>query len=99
MFTKTVTWTGDINAANGSIYLDPAGVADTVFPNVFMSDGASGYEMQAAIHVMSDSANFVWALAGGGSKINNAIRYRLASPTSKTGISVDVQITLTGRWK
>lgn len=99
IYSKKVTWTGNIAAPNGSLFLSNDAIADTDFPNIFMSDGASGSVFQSAFHVMSDGANFVWVLSGGVSRVNNAIRYRLASTLERTGITVDIHITMTGRWK
>lgn len=99
IYSKKVTWTGNIAAANGSLFLSNDAIVDVEFPNIFMSDGASGYVFQSAFHVLSDGAAFVWVISSGASRVNNAIRYRLASTSERTGIAVDIHITMTGRWK
>lgn len=98
-YSKKVTWTGNIATASGSLFLSNDAIADTDFPSIFMSDGASGYVFQSAFHVLSDGAAFVWVISGGASRVNNAIRYRLASTLAQTGITIDIQIVMTGRWK
>lgn len=99
-FTKKITLTAiAIATASGNVFVQAAAQADTVFPAIFMSDGAGGSIFSPAITVMSDSAVLVWPISGGASKVNNAIRYRLASTTSQASVTVDVYITLTGRWQ
>jgi hypothetical protein len=100
IYSKKVTLTAiPITAGVGGIFLQPAPQADTDFPAIFMSDGAAGFVFSPSITVMTDSAEYIWAVSNGGSKVNNAIRYRLASAASIASATVDVYITLTGRWR
>ncbi|MGS3182276.1 SGNH/GDSL hydrolase family protein [Aeromonas taiwanensis] len=98
-YSKKVSLTTPIATELGQMFVQPDPVVDTDFPAIFMSDGASGFVFQSSIHVMSDSANFVWPVSDGSSKLNNAIRYRLASPVPLASATVDVQIIMRGRWK
>jgi hypothetical protein len=93
--------TVDITAANGNIFVDPSGQVITDYPTgldaIVYSDLSK--EMTATYHVMSSSADFVWVVGSGSSKLNNALRFRLVSPTSKSGVSVDLQVQIIGRWR
>lgn len=99
-YSKTVTLTGvNITTALGSGFIQPDPVADTDFPQIFMSDGASGYRFETSLHLMSSGGSFAWVITDASSTMNNAIRYRLASLVSVTGATFKVQITMRGRWK
>lgn len=96
IYQKTVTFNGDASTVFGSIFVS-ADIADTDFPtNVFMPDGASGYVFSQAITV-SSAIGALWI--GSSATMRNAIRYRIMSALSRTGITATVHITLTGRWK
>lgn len=98
-YSKKVSLTTPIATAQGQMFVQSSPVVDADFPAIFMSDGSSGFVFQSSIHVMSDGAQFIWPVSDGSSKLNNVIRYRLASPVSLASATVDVQIIMRGRWK
>lgn len=96
IYQKTVTFAGDVSSAVGSIFM-AADTSDTDFPTgIFMPDGDGGYVFSQAINISSATGG-LWI--GSSATTRNAIRYRIASALSRTGVTATVHITLTGRWK
>lgn len=89
-----------IATSSGSLFVQAAPQSDTDFPAIFMSDGAAGFVFSPTFHCMANASGVsVWAVSAGVSTTNNALRYRLACATTQASISVDVYITMTGRWQ
>lgn len=96
VYSKTVSWSGDASTAFGNVFTS-ADIADTDFPSgVFVSDGASGYKFSQSLHINSPYGG-LWI--GSSSELRNAIRYKIFSVISRTGITATIHITMTGRWK
>lgn len=101
IYSKKVTLAGiAITSGQGSLFVQAGPQADADFPAIFMADGLGGFVFAPSISVMSSTAGTaIWAVATGASLLNNTIRYRLAASVSTAAVTVDVYITLTGRWQ
>jgi lysophospholipase L1-like esterase len=94
-FQKVIDFSGNITNAIGSMFYS-ADFADTDFPPIFLSDGASGFEFSQSVSVTSASGGLG---VSSSSTLRNAVRYTLNAATSRTGITAKVHITMAGRWK
>lgn len=102
IFTKRITLAArNIATAQGNIFIQGTSEVDTDYPtNLFRINADLSHEFCASILSMYGSGgNAIWAVSNGASTLNNALRYRLASNVTLSGINIPLHITMTGRWR